>query len=475
MGPSASGRTSNQRPLEQYSAVASVIALILLMTLRMPFAGLWILVFLIGRDSPAVSFRSAILTLLVVTVAIAAVLVWSSSLTTIRWRVLGIAVACFLTGMFLLSSTTPGLAVNLGLVFAILMSPSSLSNTSLAAAMPPTNREPADHALPGARNDVLAVRPGSGCRAHVPAGSTSRVSPPRASTACSGSITSSLSATSTPCIPMARVQITRQAQLVAVSAAFGFQYPVRSRILLFAGAALTSRTSATTWQSAAFRLTGSTNRLESTRSDLTPRGIDRVDLVLHDIISMPMEADPISSKKLIALPSSKVPSDPGSAPAASQTIAFALKISLCDTLCYIIPLAVGWPGISNVHHHRVHHRARHQRGLKQRLIFRVAGAESGASSSPLARPSFSFPIWTSITSLVILDPAVTFFSAWMVGGRQFNFVGVQSHPDEVELASADHPGGEEGNCGGEQDQRSDRVHVGKEEDGRAKGEDEAPD
>ena len=48
-------------------------------------------------------------------------------------------------------------------------------------------------------------------------------------------------------------------------------------------------------------------------------------------------------------------------------------------------------------------------------------------------------------------------------------------PDEVELASSGHPGGEEGNCGDEYDQRSDRVHVGKEEDGRAKGEDEAPD
>ena len=42
--------------------LASVIALILLMTLRMPFAGLGMyFVFLIGRDSPAVSFRSAIL------------------------------------------------------------------------------------------------------------------------------------------------------------------------------------------------------------------------------------------------------------------------------------------------------------------------------------------------------------------------------------------------------------------------------
>ena len=101
--------------------LASVITLILVMTLRMPFAGLGIfLVFLIGRDSPAVSFRSAILTLVAVTLAIAAVLaVVIVTDNDPMARVLGIAVACFLTGMFLMSSTAPGLAVIFGLVFGI--------------------------------------------------------------------------------------------------------------------------------------------------------------------------------------------------------------------------------------------------------------------------------------------------------------------------------------------------------------------
>jgi len=45
--------------------LASVITLLLLMTLRMPFTGLGMyFVFLVGRDSPAVSFRSSILILL---------------------------------------------------------------------------------------------------------------------------------------------------------------------------------------------------------------------------------------------------------------------------------------------------------------------------------------------------------------------------------------------------------------------------
>src|ERR1700722_11724927 len=87
--------------------LASVIALVLLMTLRLPFTGLGIfLVFLIGRDSPAVSFRSAILSLLAVAAGIVVVLaVVILTDNDPMSRVLGIAVASFLTGMFLLSST----------------------------------------------------------------------------------------------------------------------------------------------------------------------------------------------------------------------------------------------------------------------------------------------------------------------------------------------------------------------------------
>src|ERR1700722_12226475 len=55
--------------------LASVITLILLMTLRMPLAGLGMyFIFLVGRDSPAVSLRSAILSVVGLSAAIATVL-----------------------------------------------------------------------------------------------------------------------------------------------------------------------------------------------------------------------------------------------------------------------------------------------------------------------------------------------------------------------------------------------------------------
>src|ERR1700731_2254791 len=55
--------------------LATVIALILLMALRMPSASLGLYyIFLIGRDSPSVSVRSGFLSLLALVASVAAVL-----------------------------------------------------------------------------------------------------------------------------------------------------------------------------------------------------------------------------------------------------------------------------------------------------------------------------------------------------------------------------------------------------------------
>src|ERR1700738_1558694 len=92
--------------------LASVITLLLVMTLRMPFAGLGMyFVFLVGRDSPAVSFRSGIFILLTlvasISTALAVVILTDNDPMA---RVLGVAVITFLAGMIMLGSTVPALA-----------------------------------------------------------------------------------------------------------------------------------------------------------------------------------------------------------------------------------------------------------------------------------------------------------------------------------------------------------------------------
>src|SRR5258707_2891870 len=103
--------------------LSSVITLLLVMTLRMPFAGLGMyFVCLVGRDSPAVSFRSSIFIMLTLVASISTVLaVVILSDNDPMARVLGVAVVAFLAGMIMLSSTVPALASSFGFIFTTLI------------------------------------------------------------------------------------------------------------------------------------------------------------------------------------------------------------------------------------------------------------------------------------------------------------------------------------------------------------------
>src|SRR5258708_25283077 len=103
--------------------LASVIALLLLMTLRMPFLGLSMyFVFLVGRDSPAVSFRSGLLSLLALAASVAVALgVVIATDNDPMARVLSVAMVTFVAGMFMLSSTLPALGSTFGFVYCTLI------------------------------------------------------------------------------------------------------------------------------------------------------------------------------------------------------------------------------------------------------------------------------------------------------------------------------------------------------------------
>ena len=156
-----------------------------------------------------------------------------------------------------------------------------------------------------------------------------------------------------------------------------------------------------------------------------PTLLDRVDGVLHDILSMPVEAAAAADKQLVALPSSKVPLLIPGAIQQRQTVAFALKLSLCATLCYIIYQAVAWPGISTAVTTVLITGLSTSGATKQRLIFRLVGSFIGGLILALGATVFLFPHMDSITSLVLLTAAVALLSAWVAGGRNFSYVGLQ--------------------------------------------------
>ena len=439
------------------TVLASVITLILLMTLRMPFAGLGMYyIFLIGRDSPAVSLRSAILSLLTVTALIAAVLaVVIVTDNDPMSRVLSVAAASFLAGMFLVSSTTPGLAVIFGFLFSVLM---SLWETHAPAGPLVKQMLYLLGTISLAVGSVVVVEYVFGRRNAAEDLQKERITRYRAletmfSLYAQGADAAQISPAvirvsrlaaegqygmqrlyniivernlDPSVLPIgARVRITMQAQLLDISAAFGLQHPTLSDPTL--------RQRCAHIANLCHRLAIDTipPDLRQQLAAESPVGpdptlLDRVDLVLHDIILMPMKDDANTSKKLIALPSRQVPFLIPGALRQPQTIAFALKISLCATLCYIIYLAVGWPGISTSVATVFIAGLGTSGALKQRLIFRVAGSLIGGFIFALGSIVFLFPHMDSITSLVLLVIAVTFFCAWVAGGRQFNFVGLQT-------------------------------------------------
>jgi multidrug resistance protein MdtO len=215
------------------------------------------------------------------------------------------------------------------------------------------------------------------------------------------------------------------AQLMDVSAAFGFQYPSLSDPALRQRCGHIAELCHDLPTAAGVRPDRRLEVMTERPIGPDPSLLDRVDGVLHSIISMPVEAAAAADKELVALPSSKIPLLVPGALRQPQTIAFALKLSLCATLCYLIYQAVAWPGISTAVTTVLITGLSTSGATKQRLIFRLAGSFIGGLILALGATIFLFPYMDSITSLVLLTAAVALLSAWVAGGRNFSYVGLQ--------------------------------------------------
>jgi multidrug resistance protein MdtO len=152
--------------------------------------------------------------------------------------------------------------------------------------------------------------------------------------------------------------------------------------------------------------------------------LDRVDQSLHAILTMPSQPGE-KDKELVALPSSKVPILIPGAFARKETVAFALKISLCATICYIIVRAVAWPGISTAVLTVLIAGLSTSGAIKQKLIFRLVGSAIGGLILGIGATVFLFPNMDSIASLLLLVAGIAMLAAWSAAGRQFSYVGLQ--------------------------------------------------
>ncbi|WP_348267149.1 FUSC family protein [Edaphobacter sp. DSM 109919] len=433
--------------------LASVIALVLMEALQMPFIALGMyFIFLIGRDSPAVSFRSSLYSCGVVIFAIAvefAVVIVSDNDPVAR--LLSVAVVTFVAGMFVVATNYPALGSSFGLIYCTVISlwelhapadrlvKSSLYLVgtfaiSLGSAVAIEYifgaRHPAEKLQEQRRIRYVSLErlfrlyaeDAPPLERFHAATEVSRIAVAGSSQMMALYNTIVERNLDTGVLPLAmRLRITMLAQLMDVAAAFGLQNPAEID---------------TETRARCARLADELKRVvpgipsaPGTGIQLGPGGhyslLDRVEGALHAILTMPVDIGPVKHRELVALPSKDVPFFIPGALRSKQSIAFGLKISLCATFCYILYHALAWPGIATAVTTVLVTGLSSTGATKQKLAFRVLGSLIGGLLLGIGAIVFLFPYMDSITSLVVLEIVIAFLSAWVAAGPKFNYIGLQ--------------------------------------------------
>lgn len=175
--------------------------------------------------------------------------------------------------------------------------------------------------------------------------------------------------------------------------------------------------------------------------------LSRIEALVNLMKDGPKGGTTVNGHRLTVVPTTAVPLIIPSATRNPQNVWFALKISLCATICYVLYHAVDWPGISTSVTTVMVTGLTTTAAMKQRLSFRLVGAIAGGLLLGLGATVFVFPYMDSITALVLFVGLVAFGIAWISGGARFApialniafsfyFVGLPGARAQIELAPA---------------------------------------
>ncbi|SNT44034.1 multidrug resistance protein MdtO [Granulicella rosea] len=433
--------------------LASILALLLMEALQMPFISIGMyFIFLIGRDSPAVSLRSALFSLGIVSLAIAielGVVILSDNDPVAR--LLSVAVVTFIAGMIVVSTTQPALGSSFGLIYCTVISlwevhapASRLVKTSLflvgtflialgcAVAVEYVfgDRKPAEKLQEQRHIRYVALTKlfrlyaenAPQARRFEAAAAVSRIAIAGQAgmmTLYNAIVEQNLD---TGGLPIAiRPRIAMLAQLMDVAAAFGLQNPAEVDPETQARCALIAE--------ACNRLIPGALEAPVEGLQLGPAGrytlLDRVEGALHSILTMPVAERGTRRRELVALPRKHVPFFIPGAIRSRESVAFALKISFCSTFLYVLYHALAWPGISTAVTTVLVTGLSSSGAIKQKLVFRVLGSVIGGLILAIGATAFLFPHMDTISSLVALEAVIAFIAAWIAGGPKFNYIGLQ--------------------------------------------------
>jgi multidrug resistance protein MdtO len=432
--------------------LATVLAVILVMTLRIPVGAFALyFIFLVARESPAVSLRSGVVALVSASLAVAAqlavVIVTDNDPIA---RVLGVALIAFIAGMIMTSTIVPSIGVILGFVFCsaianwefhkpaeILVKSSLWLIASCALGIGcavlveyafglsnPVKRLEQQLQMRYKALEKLFHSVASGAAAEDVVAATVQVG--RLATAGQSGmqelynaiVERKLDAGALPVAP--GVHITMLAQLMDLAVAFGSQIvndpQIRERC---------ARVAEQSHQLGILDAPTKAQQSTDVRTDRHLTLLDRIETVVHDLRSMPRDIDRTKDKEAVALASKGVPLLVPNAIRHPDNVAFALKLSLCATICYVFYHAVDWTGIGTCVTTVIITALSTRGAINQKLAQRVLGSIIGGLMLAIGATAFLFPHMDSITSLVVLVAAVCFVSAWCATGRRFSYVGLQ--------------------------------------------------
>src|SRR5271166_2292158 len=152
--------------------------------------------------------------------------------------------------------------------------------------------------------------------------------------------------------------------------------------------------------------------------------LDRIEETLHELLVMPGNRPSLANKELAALPARKMEFINKATLTNKDSVAFALKLSLCATLCYIFYFAVDWPGISTCCGTVLIVGLTNSGAMKQKFVYRFIGSALGGALG-LAVESFLLPNIDSLTGVVLIVASVVLVTAYVAQGRRFSYIGMQ--------------------------------------------------
>jgi multidrug resistance protein MdtO len=138
----------------------------------------------------------------------------------------------------------------------------------------------------------------------------------------------------------------------------------------------------------------------------------------------------VSPEDIATHPVSQIPSKPSfrlfrpDAFKSADTATYALKLTLAATLCYTVYNAIAWPGIHTCVMTVLFTGLSPTGEMKQKQAYRFFGTFIGGVFA-VAAESLLFPNMDSITSLVCMVAMVAFISGWVLRSPHIGSVGVQ--------------------------------------------------